>query len=295
MTDKFIKGSNNNIIYVTSCCTNRCIMCCQPPLDEDDSSYHYNRNINLIDTANPETDYVCITGGEPTLSGDLLFDYMHRIWDKMPHSSIHLLTNGRSFANANYVEKFMLKAKGKLFIGIPLHSDNYADHDAIAGSKGSFYETLKGLHNLGILGFEIELRVIILKQNYKRLDKIAEFITRNLPFVAQVSFMGLEVIGYAEKNYSKIWVDSDRFSDNLKSAIDILDQSHVQVRVFNIPHCLLPVTLWSFACKSISEWKKTNFNVCNKCSMIDDCCGLFSTSKILNINLIPIVTKECFR
>ncbi len=264
-------------------------MCCQPPLDEDDSSFHYKRNIDLINTADPETDYVCITGGEPTLSGDLLFEYMHRIWEKMPNASIHLLTNGRSFSDASYVEKFTKEANGKLFIGIPLHSDNYADHDAIAGAKGSFYETLKGLHNLGILGFEIELRVIILKQNYKRLDKIAEFITRNLPFVAQVSFMGLEVIGYAEKNYSKVWVDSDDSVLYLEKALEILGNSHIQTRIFNIPHCLLPPLLWSFACKSISEWKKINLRICSNCSMIDECCGLFSTSKRYSANLKPII------
>lgn len=289
MTEKFIKGSNNNILYVTSCCTNRCVMCCQPPLEEDDSSYHYKRNINLIETADPETDYVCITGGEPTLSGELLYGYMHRIWDKMPNSCIHLLTNGRSFANSSYVEKFTQEATGKLFLGIPLHSDNYADHDAIAGAKGSFYETLKGLHNLGILGFEIELRVIIIKQNYKRLDKIAEFITRNLPFVAQVSFMGLEVIGYAEKNYSKVWIDSDSFTFNLAKAISILDSSRIQTRIFNIPHCLLPTSLWPFTCKSISEWKKTNLTKCTKCSKMDECCGLFSTSKRQSYKIEPII------
>lgn len=288
MTDKFIKGSNNNIIYVTSCCTNRCVMCCQPPLEDDDSSCHYTRNLILIDTADPETDYVCITGGEPTLSGELLFEYMHRIWNKMPNSTVHLLTNGRSFANASYTERFTKEANGKLVVGIPLHSDNYADHDAIAGAKGSFYETLKGLHNLGILGFEIELRVIILRQNYKRLDKIAEFITRNLPFVAQVSFMGLEVIGYAERNYSKVWVDSDSFTINLVKAISILDNSHIQTRIFNVPHCLLPTALWPFACKSISEWKKTNLRICNKCSVKNKCCGLFSTSKKYSANLRPI-------
>ena len=230
MTDKFIKGSNNNIIYVTSCCTNRCVMCCQPPLEDDDSSCHYTRNLILIDTADPETDYVCITGGEPTLSGELLFEYMHRIWNKMPNTTVHLLTNGRSFANASYTERFTKEANGKLVVGIPLHSDNYADHDAIAGAKGSFYETLKGLHNLGILGFTI----------------------------------------------------------NLVKAISILDNSHIQTRIFNVPHCLLPTALWPFACKSISEWKKTNLRICNKCSVKNECCGLFATSKKYSANLRPI-------
>ena len=101
--------------------------------------------------------------------------------------------------------------------------------------------------------------------------------------------MGLEVIGYAEENFSKIWIDTEKFNDKITKAIDILDSSHIQAKIFNIPHCLLPPALWLFSCKSISEWKKTNLNICKKCSLIEDCCGLFSTSKRYSLNLKPII------
>ena len=254
MTDKFKKGSNDNVLFVTSACSNRCIMCCQPPKYCDDSEQLFQKNLSVIASADVDTDYVCITGGEPTLIGDKLFIYMHNIWERMSDAEIHLLTNGRKYADVEYLTAFVKNVKGNMVLGIPLHSDNPIDHDYIASAKDSFYETMKGLHNLGLLGFNIELRVILLQQNYQRLPKIAEFISLNLPFVSQVSIMGLEITGYA-----------------------------------NLPLCLLPQQLWEYACRSISDWKQTYLAACEKCKVKEKCCGMFSTSKWYSCFIRPVL------
>lgn len=279
MTDKFRKGDNDNTLFITSACSNRCIMCCQPPTDIDDSEGLWNRNCQLIETAEADTDFVCITGGEPTLTEERLIQYIHAIRKKMPNANIHLLTNGRRFADKDYTIQFAKMVDHHFVFGIPLHSDNPIDHDRIAGAKGAFFETMKGLHNLGLLGYEIELRVIILKGNYTRLPQIAEYITLNLPFVSQASFMGLEVTGYADRNYHRVWVEPFEINPYLMDAIRHMECCNISAKVFNIPHCLLPVTLWPYACKSISTWKKTNLQQCKDCSQLKNCCGVFSTSK----------------
>jgi len=279
MTDKFKKGSNDNALFVTSACSNRCIMCCQPPKYNDDSEQLFQKNLSVIASADIDTDYVCITGGEPTLIGDKLFVYMHSIWNRMPDAEIHLLTNGRRFADVEYLAAFVKNVKGNMVLGIPLHSDNPIDHDYIAGAEGSFYETMKGLHNFGLLGFNIELRVILLQQNHQRLPKITEFISLNLPFVNQVSIMGLEITGYAEKRFQEVWIDPMFCTYELTRAVAYLEQSRIQVRLFNIPLCLLPQQLWSYSCRSISSWKQTYFDVCERCKVKEQCCGMFSTSK----------------
>lgn len=278
MIGNFRKGSNDNSLFVTSACSNRCIMCCQPPSISDDSDLLIQKNLSAIASAEVDTDYVCITGGEPTLIGDTLFTYMHKVWNKMPDAEIHLLTNGRKFSDVAFLAQFANNIEGNIVLGIPLHSDNPIDHDKVSGAKNSFYETLKGLHNLGLLGFEIELRVILLKQNYQRLHKIAEFITLNLPFVAQVSFMGLEITGYAEKHFQKVWIDPVYCIDELERAVSHLEYCRIQARLFNIPLCLLPLQLWSYSCRSISNWKQTYLEVCNSCKVKEQCCGVFSTS-----------------
>lgn len=264
-------------------------MCCQPPSNVDDGEKLYDRNSILIQNASPDTDYVCITGGEPTLYDDLLFSYIDKILEKMPNATIHLLSNGRRFSKLGFLEKFDLHAKRKtIVVGIPLHSDNYIDHDTIAGSKGSFIETIKGIQNLGILGYEIELRLIILKQNYERFPQIAEFIAKNLPFVNQVSIMGLEVTGNAEKNYSSIWIEPSKISGIIKETITYLSQSGNNPKLFNLPLCLLPKSLWRYSCQSISQWKRTLLPQCKSCIVKNNCCGVFSTSKHYSSEISPI-------
>ena len=206
----------------------------------------------------------------------------------MPECQIHLLSNGRLFANTSYMEQFEKNVKGNICIGIPLHSDNYIDHDTIAGSKGAFFETIKGLHNLGILKYEIELRIILLRQNINRLPQMAQFIIKNLPFVSQVSFMGLEIIGNAEKHYDKLNIEPNEYYHLLHKAILALEACKIPSRLFNIPLCLIPQALWKYSCKSISNWKKTNVTKCKECVQIKNCCGIFSTSKIISKHISPI-------
>lgn len=269
----------DHTIFSTSRCTNKCIMCCQPPSKTDDSGSLFMQNMDALESINETTNDYSITGGEPTLIGSKLFAYVKKIKEKSPCSNVHILTNGRLFSNNKYVIEFTKNiSKDDASLGIPLHSDNNIDHDYIAGAPGSFFETVKGMQTLGALGYNIELRVIIMKQNYLRLPNIAEFITLNLPFVSQVSLMGLEVTGYAHKNFEDVWIDPIICNPFLFNAVSILRSSKIDVKLFNLPLCLLDERLWNLSCKSISSWKKTNLKVCKKCALIDQCCGVFSTS-----------------
>ena len=68
--------------------------------------------------------------------------------------------------------------------------------------KGSFQQTIKGLYNLAQYKQKIEIRIVILKQNYRKLKDIAEYIYRNLPFVTHIALMGMEYHGRACKKLS---------------------------------------------------------------------------------------------
>ena len=133
------------------------------------------------------------------------------------------------------------------------------------------------------------MRIILLKPNVNRLPQIAQFIIKNLPFVSQVSFMGMEVIGNAEKCYNKLNVEPNEYCNQLHEAILALESCRIHSRIFNIPLCLIPRKLWKYSCKSISNWKKININKCEKCLVIENCCGIFSTSKIISKKISPII------
>ncbi len=255
-------------------------MCCQPPLQRNDLDGYFVKNMALVDSAPTELASIGITGGEPTLLGDRLFDLIRHIRSRLPNTEIHLLTNGRMFANKEYVRKLADCGTDKILLGIPLHSDNSAEHDAITQVHGSFDETMLGLYNLGRFDFGIELRVVITKMNYRRLPKLPNFIYRNLPFVEFISLMGLEYTGYTIKNSDSVWIDPLDYQTELAQAVIGLRDWRMDVSIFNLPRCVLPETLWSFARKSISDWKTKFLDICQKCAEKQECCGLFTTSRI---------------
>lgn len=279
MKEKFEIDSNSNVLFVTDQCNNRCIMCCQPPKRKDDFDYYYKKNVALVKSAPKETKTVCITGGEPTLSGDRFIELVRLVRNELPDTEIQILSNGRLFANHTLAQ--LLKEVGgeKVFVGVPLHSDYAGDHDKIAGSKGAFNETMLGLYNLADEGVAVELRVVICKMNYQRMPQMADYIFKNLYFVSWVALMGMEDTGYATKNANHIWIEPVDYSNQLCKAVDLLDGWGIPVAIFNIPLCLLPQDYHHFAAQSISDWKTRYLDICDGCILKDKCCGLFSTSK----------------
>ena len=284
---------NNNFnevtLFCTSQCNNRCIMCCQPPESKNDIEYFYNHNLKKIHKIPQNIDSICITGGEPTLLGTKLISLIQEIRKTLSvNPEIIILSNGRKFSSLDFAKEFGELEDNNLFVNIELHSDYYKDHDLISGAKNSFAETLRGIYNLATYEVNIELRIIICKQNYKRLVEIASFIHKNLPFVARTIFMGMECIGYAYENLKTVWIEPSEYKEQLIKAVLTLSRLGHQVNIYNIPLCLLSEELYSFASRSISKWKVKYVEACEECSMRLQCCGLFSTSRIQYNHIKPI-------
>jgi len=282
-------NSNDNSLFVTAQCNNRCLMCSQPPLKRDDIELHYHRNLSIIQSAPQDLKEIGITGGEPTLLGEKLFDLLLEIQNFLSDTHIHILTNGRAFADINYARNLAEKKIQKLLLGIPLHSDFCHDHDLISQVTNSYAETFRGLYNLARYDIDIELRIVVNKINYKRLPQIARFIYKNLPFVRYTSFMGMEDTGYSIKNHNQVWIDPVDYQEELERAVLDLATWGMNVSVFNLPYCLIKPSLYEFACKSISDWKVYYEECCQKCHLKSDCCGLFSTSKRQSDHIYPVL------
>ena len=280
--------SNDNALFVTGQCNNHCLMCCQPPVKRDDIDFFYEKNIRLIDSAPIELPTIGITGGEPTLLGDRLFDLIAHIRKRLPNTHIQILSNGRQFANGAYAEKLAQVSEGMVIVGVPFHSDSPIIHDRIAGAKNAYNQTLLGLYNLAANDIDIELRIVLTKQNYQRLPQMARFISKNLAFVSTVAFMAMEDIGYTIKNRNLIWIEPLDYMPQLQQAVQYLAQLEFDVSLFNLPLCLLPESLRSFAKQSISDWKNKYLPICDICSLKSSCCGLFTTSHSIFQGLHPI-------
>ncbi len=279
--------SDENVFLLTEQCNCRCLMCPQPP--RKDSSELFKTNLKILDLIDPKkTQYVCITGGEPTILGDKFINFLKAYNNKCPESHIMVLTNGTEFSNFEFSKQVAKIGLQNLLICISLHADTNMLHDHITGLEGSFYKTVKGIHNLAKFYQKIEIRFVINKLNYKRLYSFAEFIYKNFPFVIHIAFMGLEITGYAKKNFDKIWIDPIDYSEDLREAVLGLHRRGMNVSVYNIPLCLLSKDIWYFSKKSISNWKNNYLPICNDCEVREMCPGIFTTSAFQSRNIKPI-------
>ena len=263
-------------------------MCCQPPRKVDDIEVLYEHNIQLLRSAPKELKVLGITGGEPTLLGEKLITLLQEIRKYLPDTAIQLLSNGRAFRDASFTREVSQAAGENFFVGIPFHSDYSGDHDLIAGSKHAYEETMTGLYNLADAGVEIELRVVINKLNYIRLPRMAEYIFKNLPFVAWTAFMGMERTGLSVRNAEKIWVEPKEYAPLLREAVIAMDDWRMDVAIYNVPLCLLSRDIWPFAKQSISDWKTKYIECCGTCAAKEQCCGHFSTSTQTYEGINPI-------
>ena len=112
-----------------------------------------------------------------------------------------------------------------------------------------------------------------------RLSQMADFIQKNLPFVAWTAFMAMEHIGHAVSNERNIWIEPIDYADKLTEAVLTLSQWRKEVAVYNVPLCLIPESIHPYAQKSISDWKNIYLPECDQCSLKSKCCGLFATSQ----------------
>ena len=140
--------SLHNAIFATERCNHRCIMCPQPPVAEEEDKTPFN--LKLISLIDKKTIEVGITGGEPTLIGDKLFDLIRQIQKYQPKAGISLLTNGVKFADKSYALKLAQCCHHDLQIDVPIFSDIAEEHNRIVGAK-TFYKTVQGLYNLALL------------------------------------------------------------------------------------------------------------------------------------------------
>ncbi len=270
-------GSLHNAIFATNRCNLKCIMCPQPSTSDREDILDYN--LALIRLMDPEkTCHLAITGGEPTLLGDGLFELVRACKKHLPKTSLIMLSNGKRFKDLEFTRKLALVQHPNLVIAVPLYSDIDRIHDEIVGIKGSFYETIKALHNLALFRQRVEIRTVIHLLTYSRLPSFAEFIYHNVPFAGHVALMGMETTGLARENVERLWIDPHDYISQLKRAVKYLHRADMNVSIYNHQLCVLSKELWLFCRQFISKWKNIFLEECTDCTQRDKCGGFFETS-----------------
>jgi His-Xaa-Ser system radical SAM maturase HxsC len=274
----FRPESRHNFIFATDRCNSNCLMCSQPPKDRDDS-WRIDQILEMIRLIHTEPEQLGITGGEPTLLGPDLFKIFRSLREHLPTTRIHMLTNGRRFASRRFTQEFADSRHPLTTVAIPLYSDHAQHHDFVVQARGAFDQTVLGLHQLAKYNQSIEIRVVIHQQTANRLEALADFVWRNLPFVSHVALMGLEPMGYTKRNRSLLWIDPVEYQAELVQAVEHLALRGLNVSIYNHQLCVVDRSLWRFCRQSISDWKNIYLPPCSDCSVRDSCGGFFASAE----------------
>lgn len=272
----FRASSPHNSILVTEQCNHYCLMCSQPPKAADDS-WILDEIESLIPLIPKDTRELGFTGGEPTTNRERFLKIIGLTKSYLPRTSIHILSNGRSFKDPAFAEKYAQIELPDAMIGIPVYSDDPTLHDYIVQAQGAFDETIQGILNLKRLGQKVEIRVVIHKLSVQRLPELCEFIARNLLFVDHVALMGLEMMGFTRANLDELWIDPIEYKDTLSKSVGILAKYGMNISVYNHQLCLVNPDIQPYYRRSISDWKNEYAAECNSCAKQRECGGFFAS------------------
>ena len=232
------KASRHNSFLVTERCDHYCLMCSQPPKDVDDR-WIAAEILEAIPLISPDTTEIGFTGGEPTLLGDTFLQILDACADHLPNTAVHVLSNGRRFADESFAAAWSAVAITDLMVGIPVYSDVSSIHDYVVQADGAFDGTLRGILNLKKYGARVEIRIVLHKQTIGRITQLAEFIARNLTFVDHVALMGLEITGFTRANLDALWIDPFEYRHALTHVSTLLTAAGLRVSIYNHPLCII--------------------------------------------------------
>ena len=288
----FRRNASINSFLLTERCDNYCLMCSQPPRNVNDG-WIVDEMLEVLPLIDPDVPEIMFSGGEPTLLGDRFFELVQASKSYLPRTALHILSNGRAFADKEFAEKLGKIKHHDLMLGIPVYSDLSHVHDYVVQADGAYDETIRGILNLRQSGVPVEIRVVLHKQTVTRLPQLAEFITRNLLFVSHVALMGLEMTGFTKANLNDLWIDPIDYRSELSKAVGILHRARIRTSIYNSQLCLLDRSVWSFAAQSISDWKQEYMPECDGCSVKGRCGGFFSSARVkYSSHISPILVDD---
>jgi len=255
-------------------------MCTNPKdyqLKRNSVEYSFENIISRwINTKLKREESICLTGGEPTIHVDF-FKILHWFRKRYPKNTIAIASNGRLFYYENFSRKVL--KNNNLILEIAVHGYNAKTHDAVTRVKGSFDQTVKGIHN--ILKYKndsqsLEIRIIITKLTYKNLDKILEFLIRefDVRLIRDVVLIFMEMEGQAQDNFKVVGLSYSQINWKLSQIAEKWSKSFNDFRLYHFPLCVLLPELWPYAWRTLRGEEVSFVKACNKCKVKKYCMGV---------------------
>ncbi|MCK5023251.1 MAG: radical SAM protein [Candidatus Aenigmarchaeota archaeon] len=217
-------------------CNNNCMFCSVGHKLPEKSIKSWETVKKHIDYGKEvKSDTISFSGGEPTIMNYL--EKAVKYSKSLGFKTIEIQSNGRMFSYPDFAEK-IVKAGANRFL-ISLHADSPELGDAINRVKGSFNQTIEGVKNLNKLGTEnLRFSLVMNKLNYKRLDKICEFLLQFNPVGIHTNYTIID--GHAYSNKENIMPPKMSIvAPYVYKAIKVVRSAEKEIWVYSFPHCLM--------------------------------------------------------
>lgn len=179
---------------------------------------------------------VVFTGGEFTIRKDV-FDIV-RFAKERGYIIIQAQTSGRMFSDLDFCKKIILAGMNEF--SPALHGHTAELHDFLTRRKGSFRQTVLGIHNLKKLSrdrIRILTNTVVTKYNYKFLPQIAALLVQL--GVHQYQFAFVHALGNAYKDFKDVVPKKTDILPFLKEALNVGIERGLKVMAEAIPLCLM--------------------------------------------------------
>lgn len=198
-------------------------------LDKATSFEVIKERIDNLYLNNPDIDEIDLSGGESTIHKDWfkILDYCN---DKF--LSISCLSNGSKLKDFEFA--YESQSHGLREVLFSLHGYDEQSHDEIVGHKRAFKHIIQAIQNCKILGIKVRLNCTVTSDNVSGLEMYA-MLVKNLE-VEQINFLPLNYWSDAKDANPESY---EILSDGIKSAINILCETNIQINVRYIPHCFM--------------------------------------------------------
>jgi MoaA/NifB/PqqE/SkfB family radical SAM enzyme len=179
---------------------------------------------------------VVFTGGECTLRKDLCD--LVAFARSLGFISVHIQTNGSSFVSMDLCKRLL--GAGMTEFNPSLHGATASMHDSLTGRKGSFRQTVLGIHNVRKLTqgrMPILTNTVIVRKNYTSLADIARLLVGLR--VHQIQFAFVHAQGNAARHYKRVVPRKSDVMPFVFKALDVAMKANVRVMTEAIPPCLM--------------------------------------------------------
>jgi len=277
-------------IELGNICNNCCVMCSLIRPSPRDINPSTKAVINYLNNLDNDVDHIYFTGGEPTIRPDMV-EILKHINKRFPKTRITVITNGRFLAYKGFVDK--LKDVNNFSLITELHGDKEL-HDMITNVVGSFGQTFNGIKNVLEQGFDVELRIVVSKLNYKQVLDIAKIYKQNFPNINRVVMFPIDITGNAFKNKESVVATYTEIVPYVERAVEYLDKNNIKVKLYHFPFCVLKSKYWRFVeGVTVPERRITFAEVCKGCIYEEKCPRVWKTyAKIVGVEEFKPIKKE---